>query len=141
MKKLLGLLLCCSAVLPAKAALFISNNTSCPVTIYLYAHDAVSPSLNANAITLAGFSAVAYNNVTSLNASPGWLYGYMATLTGPLTPGWDCFKFVIPSSGVSSGVGITCGSPSPQTYTNACGGQPVTVTWTDIGGNTLVNFN
>lgn len=142
MKKLLASLLLVSAAVSAKAAIFITNNTDCDVQFFLYAHDAVNSSLTSQMFTITALNSVAFNNVSSLNTSPGWFGGVSATTTGgPTVWGWDCCKFAIPASGVSAGVGVTCGSASPQTYTAACTGLPVTLSWVVVGANTYVSFD
>lgn len=142
MKKLLFTLFFSAAVVSAQAAIFINNNTDCDVLFFLYAHDASNPGLTSNTITISAHSSVAYNNVSSLNITPGWSSGVMATTTGGVTSwGWDCAKFEFPLSGASGGFGVNCGDGTHVVFANACLGNTVDATWTVAGSNTFVDFN
>lgn len=146
MKKVLALGLLCMAAVSSKAALFITNNTGCPISMSIRGHDFnynTQCELQSWEVTVAGNSSLAYNNVTSLNVTPGWYGGITAVTTGGTAVwGWDAVKFYATSGGVFGGqVGSACSPVSSITFPNACGGNTVVATWTTIGGNTFVDFN
>lgn len=146
MKKVLALGLLCMAAVSSKAALFITNNTLCPINMSIRGHDinnATQCGLQSWEVTAASGSSLAYNNVTSLNVTPGWQGGIIAVTTGGTAAwGWDNVKFYAASGGVFGGaLGSGCGPVYSIIFPSACGGSTVTATWTTIGGNTFVDFN
>lgn len=136
MKKLL--LLACGSLLAlsSRAALFITNNTACDIYILIQAHDVnhVTCAMQSNRFLVAAGSSMAFNNVTSLNTTPGWQNG-PAVVTGS---GWDSALF----GGASLGgnLGTNCGASTSITIPNGCGTSTVTATWTTLGGNTFIDF-
>lgn len=142
MKKVLALALLCTAAVSAKAALFITNNTNCPISMSIRGHDSAHPGqcgLQSVEVTAPANGALAYNNVTNLNTSPGWQGGIIAVASGS---GWDGIKFYALSGGAFGGwLGSGCGPVSTVTFPSACGGLTVTGTYTVIGSNTFIEFN
>ncbi|WP_118953233.1 hypothetical protein [Taibaiella helva] len=130
----------------AKAALFINNNTGCPLNITMFAFDPAHPGcwgLQSNLITLGPSSSVSYTTVATLNTTaPFWYGGAMASISGgPTTWGWNAAKTFFTGGGGGS-VGVaSCGVPASVTST-ACG-TSVTLTWTPLPGtnNILVEAN
>lgn len=146
MKKVLALGLLCMAAVSSKAALFITNNTACPINMSIRGHDANHTSectLQSFEVTVAAGGSLAYNNVAALNTSPGWQGGITAVTTGGTSVwGWDAIKFYSQTGGnFGGGLGSACSSPTSVTFPSACGGATVTGTWTTFGGNTFVDFN
>lgn len=145
MKKVLTLALLCMGALSSKAALFISNNTGCPVSMSIRAHDFNHGpcALQSVEVAVGSGASVAYNNVTSLNMVPGWQGPTTAVLTGGTTVwGWDAVKFYAVSGGAFGGhLGSGCGASTSLTFPSACGGSTVTATWTVVGANIFVDFN
>ncbi|WP_157977282.1 hypothetical protein [Taibaiella helva] len=136
MKKLFMIACCSLLVLSSRAALFITNNTACDVYIVLQAHDQNHGTclMQSNRFLVAAFGSQAFNNVTSLNTSPGWQNGPAVT-TGS---GWDSALF----GGVSIGgnLGPNCGGSTSITVPNGCGTTTVQADWYTIGGNTFIDF-
>ncbi len=129
---------CCSLLaLSSRAALFITNNTGCDVYVLIQAHDANHGTclMQSNRFLVAAGTSQAYNNVTSLNTSPGWQNG-PAVVAGS---GWDSALF----GGASLGgnLGPNCGGTTSITIVNGCGTSTVQADWTAIGANTLIDFN
>lgn len=138
MKKLLMIACCSLLAVSSRAALFITNNTGCDVYIVMHAHDQTHGTCNliSNRFPVYATSSQAYNNVTSMNAVPGWQNGPAVNIAA----GWDSADF----GGVSLGgiVGsATCGGSGSITIPNGCGTSPVQVDWYTIGGNTFIDFN
>lgn len=128
---------CCSLLaFSSRAALFITNNTSCDVYIVLQAHDQNhgTCSLQSNRFIVPAGTSQAFNNVTSLNVTPGWQSG-PAVITNS---GWDSALF----GGASMGgnLGPNCGGSTSFSITNGCGTATVPVDWTVVGSNTLITF-
>jgi hypothetical protein len=146
MKKVLVLALFCMAAVSSKAALFITNNTSCPISMSIRGHDQGHPGgcgLQSVEVLVPANSSTAYNNVTSLNSTPGWQGGAMAVTTGGTSVwGWDGVKFYATSGGTFGGwLGSGCGPSLSVTFPSACSGATVTGTWTTLGSNSFVEFN
>ncbi|WP_118976605.1 hypothetical protein [Taibaiella koreensis] len=146
MKKVVTMALLCMAAVSSKAALFITNNTACPISMSIRGHDANHTgqcTLQSVQVTVGAGGSLAYNNVASLNTSPGWQGGLMAVTTGgPTVWGWDAIKYFAVSGGVfGGGLGSGCSSPTSVTFPSACGGATVTGTWTTVGSNTFIDFN
>lgn len=145
--KVFAALLLIAASSQARAALFINNNTGCDLTMELYAHDFNHPTcvLHSNWFVIAANSSLAYNNVTTLNtAPPFWINGPAVLTGGTAAWGWDATKFYFSAAaGGGSGVIGATGSCVPNTSTiipGACGSN-VTVTWTPMGSNTIIDIN
>lgn len=144
MKKILILLLLSFCTAHVQAALFISNNTGCTVPVIVKAHDIAHPTcgLQSNTIMLPPGVVTVYQDVTSLNLSPGWMGSVMASISGgPSVWGWDAVAFTFPMLSSQVGPPSGCAAGYSFTYPNACSGNPVTVTWTAIGANSFVEFN
>jgi hypothetical protein len=145
MKKLIiFVFLAMIAAVKGNAALFINNNTSCRVIVEVFAHDANHGicGLRSGRIVLEAGASVAYNNVTSLNTTPGW-NGQTATIAGGTSVwGWDGAIFNGTGGGGIGNPG-SCFSTSTLTVPNACVPPAnVTATWGPLGtGNTLLEFN
>lgn len=128
----------------AKAALFINNNTSCPLNVTIFAFDPTHPGcwgLQSNLITLGANSSVSYNTVATLNTvAPMWYGGATAsTAGGPTTWGWNAAKCFFTGGGGGS-VGVSTCSVPPSVTTTACGNS-VTLSWQSFGNNILVEAN
>jgi len=141
---LIALLLSLPAI-GAKAALFITNNTNCSVTVTIYAHDQNHSvcGLESGRLQLAAGESAAFNNVATLNTTlPGWQNGQMATTAGGAAVwGWDG-AFVTNGSILWAQIGRT-GScfPIPVLVTpNACGTSSVTTAWQAVGGNAFLDI-
>jgi len=144
MKKILILLLCSLGTVGAKAALLLSNNTPCTIPVIIKAHDIahLTCGLQSNTFMLGPGVAAVFQDVTSLNVSPGWMGSALAsTAGGTAVWGWDAVAFTFPMLSSQVGPPTGCATGYFFTYANACSGNPVTVTWTAIGTNTLVEFN
>lgn len=137
MKKLLMIACCSLLALTSKAALFINNNTGCDIYIVMHAHDLTHSTCNllSNRFPVYANTSQAYNNVTSMNITPGWQNG-PAVITGS---GWDAADF----GGASLGgiLGVNCSGSTSITIPNGCGTLPVQATWVTIGGNTFIDFS
>lgn len=144
MKKIFVLLLLSLCTISVKAALFISNNTPCTIPIVVKAHDIahLTCGLQSNTIMISPGLAVAFQDVTSLNINPGWMGSAVAsTAGGSAVWGWDAVAFTFPMLSGQVGPPSGCATGYSFTYASACSGNPVTVTWTVIGPNVLVEFN
>lgn len=129
---------CCSLLaFSSRAALFITNNTGCDVYIVLQAHDQNHGTciLQSNRFIVPAGTSMAFNNVTSLNTSPGWQNG-LAVITNS---GWDSALFGSASS-MTGNLGPNCGGSTSFSFTNVCGAATVPVDWTVVGSNTLITF-
>ncbi|WP_118953223.1 hypothetical protein [Taibaiella helva] len=144
--KLLAGALLVTASSQARAALFITNNTDCDLTIELYAHDFnhATCMLHSNWFVVPANNSIAFNNVTTLNTgTPSWING-PAVLTGGTTAwGWDASKFYFTVSSISGVIGNTgsCVSNMSTTMPGGCNGNNVTVIWTNPGGNSVIDIN
>lgn len=130
----------------AKAALFISNNTACTFQGIIVAYDINTPGciMHTNPMTILPGAAYAYNNVSSMNASPGWGGGYMASTVGGTTAwGWRSFLFNFQGSSVGGTIGdLVCTTTNTVTVPNVClGSGNIIVTWNTYMGNTYIEFN
>ena len=129
----------------AQAALFINNNTNCTYEGYIVAYDINVPGcvMHTNPMIIPPISSFAYNNVSSLNVSPGWGGGYMATTAGGAGSwGWRSFLFNFQGSTVGGTVGdLTCTTTNMVTVPNVCQGSGnVVVTWLP-GANVVIDIN
>jgi hypothetical protein len=130
----------------AQAALYINNNTTCIFQGFVVAYDINTPGciMHTNPMTIASGTSYAYNNVSSMNVSPGWGGNYMASITGgPGTWGWRSFLFNFQGSTVGGTVGdLFCTTTATVTVPNVClGSGTVTVTWVLIGTNIFIDIN
>jgi hypothetical protein len=125
----------------AQPSMFVVNNTSCTVTITLYAHDMNNTSCTA--YTMNSFSIVGgggrrfFADVATANTTPGWTCSCSVAVA---SSGWDQCDVNFGSCATS--VGATCTSlPSSTTvYCCALGGS--TSSWSDDGfGNITVTIN
>ncbi len=149
MKKLFALLCLSGAAVSTHAALFVTNNTSCIISVQVYAHDANLP---ASCSYYTWFkvnpaSSDAYNNVTSLNGSgAGWRLtsvgpsGYTTMITAG--SGWDAATFDVgtaSSPSVIIGNPGTCGTGTYMAVSNPGGSCPTQqLTWMNLGGNNVL---
>jgi len=141
MKKLI---LAASLLVPgagAEAALFINNNTDCTVYVQVYAHDLNHGTcgLISGRVTVLPNSSAAFNNVTNLNTTPGWM-GQTAVTTGGTTVwGWDGAAF---NGSLGGLIGNTAACFSTDVLTvpdNGCvPSASVTATWTSINSTTAI---
>ncbi|WP_118976598.1 hypothetical protein [Taibaiella koreensis] len=146
MKKLFIALALLLSAAGAKAALFITNNTSCIMVVIINAHDANHGicGLASGRLQLAPGSSAAFNNVATLNTTaPGWQNSQTATTAGGTTVwGWDAA--IVTNGGIMwAQIGNT-GSCSPTASVitpNACNGNSVTAAWSVLGGNTFIDIN
>jgi hypothetical protein len=130
----------------ARAALYINNNTGCTYQAFVIGYDINVPgcTMHTNPMTIAPLASYAYNNVSSMNLSPGWGGNYMATTTGGSAAwGWRSFLFNFQGSTIGGTVGdLSCTTTATVTVPNVCAGfGTVTVTWTSFGGNVFVDIN
>lgn len=127
----------------AKAALFINNNTNCPVVVEIYAHDLNHGfcGLHSGRIYMPPMSSLSFNNVADLNASPGWQGQTAVTTGGPGVWGWDGAAFNGAGGGLIGNTS-TCFSTDNMTVPNGCiPVANVTAAWTVIGSNVLLEFS
>lgn len=146
MKRLLMIPLLALLSSGAQAALYVNNNTNCTYQYVIVAYDINTPGcvLHSNPVTIGPMSSDAYNNVTSLNVSPGWAANYTATTTGGAGAwGWRAFVFNFQGSSVGGTVGnALCTAATTVTLPNVCAGSgTVIVTWDTPGGNVFVEIN
>lgn len=144
MKTLLMAVLLLLPFTGARAALFINNNTNCPVVVEIYAHDLNHSTcvLHSGRIYMAANTAISFNNVASLNTAPGWQGQIAVTTGGTAVWGWDGAAF----NGAGGGlIGNTsaCFTTDNMTVPNGCiPVANVTATWTVIGpGTAILEFN
>lgn len=145
MKKLLFAVACLLATTGVKAALFISNNTSCNADLMLRAHDVNHPASCAyySLFTVSAGSSAAYNNVTSVNAptGPGWTLAGSTGFINMVTTGagWDGCYITLPGFTAAVGAPGACTQASSVTGSSpTCG--TITCTWTIIGGNVFLDI-
>ena len=142
MRKLTMMLLLSIATFSAKAALFINNSSSCPVTLVIYAHDAndLSPcAYYSTRIDVPAGSSLAYNNVTTLNAPVGWhQWGVGAITTVLPSSGFDAVQIWSsdPTGPHTIGNPGTCATGT--TYNAATASCPFTASWTPLGGSNIL---
>jgi hypothetical protein len=144
--KLFIAVLLVAAATQAKAALFINNNTNCDLKMELYAHDLNHGicGLQSNWFLMGANSSVAYNNVATINTtSPFWVNGPAVLTGGTSVWGWDATKFYFTVTSFSGVVGASgsCIPSGTTTIPGACAGTNVTVTWTTLGSNTIIDID
>lgn len=143
MKKLLIAAACLLATTASKAALFITNNTGCSADLMLRAHDANNPGTCAyySLFTIGATSSLAYNNVTSLNTTPGWTLVGTTGFTNMVTTGsaWDGCYVTFPGFTAGVGAPLACTQASSVTGSSTTCGT-ITVTWTIIGSNVFLDI-
>lgn len=138
MKTILFLPLLFLVAIQSRAALYINNATYCVNTVVVYAFDVNNGTcmLRSEVITLQPQTAIAYNNVTSLNVAPGWQGGVIAVTTGPW--GWNGAEINGSPSWSVGGTG-SCFATSTLTMPTLCG-DAMQATWTMIGSNTFLEL-
>lgn len=145
MKKLiLFVFIAMIAAFKGNAALFITNNTGCDVTLILYGHDVNNPGPCAcytTRLPVAGGTSFAYNNVTSANTL-GWYQfgpsGGAVTMVN-ISSGWDGVGVLF--GGFMANIGNPGSCASTTSYTATSGGCTITATWTVVGSNVFVDIN
>jgi hypothetical protein len=125
----------------AGPSMFVVNNTSCSVTITLYAHDMNNTSCAAwtmNTFIVAGGGAHRYfADVATANTSPAWTCSCSVTVA---SSGWD--QCDIDFGTCTTSVGATCTSLPTSTVVYCCALGGSTSTWSDDGfGNITVTIN
>ncbi|WP_118953228.1 hypothetical protein [Taibaiella helva] len=147
MRKLfIALLLSLSAV-GAKAALFITNNTSCIMVVVIRAHDLNHGicGLESGRLQVDPGTSAAFNNVATINTTnPFWINGQTATTSGGTAVwGWDAATVVSLGGTMWAEIGNpgSCFPTASVTTPNACGTNSVTADWTVMGSNTFIDIN
>lgn len=147
MRKLTMMLLLCIAAFSAKAALFINNSSPCPVVLVFYAHDANNTGLcsyYSTRLEVPAGAALAYNNITNLNAPVlGWHQMGVGSVTAVLpSSGFDAVQIWSTDPNGPQTIGNP-GSCATSTFYNAAAAScPFTANWTPIGGgNVLLDIN
>lgn len=138
MKTLLLLPLLFLMAIQSRAALYINNATYCVNQVVIYAFDPNNATcmLQSQVITLQPQTAIAFNNVTSLNVTPGWQGAVIAVTTGA----WGWNGAVINGSPAWSVGGTgSCFTTSTLTMPTLCG-DPMQATWMMVGTNTFLEL-
>lgn len=147
MRKLTMMLLLSIATFSAKAALFINNSSSCPVTLVIYGHDANNTSAcayYATRLTVPAGAALAYNNVTSLNAPVlGWHQSGVGAVTAVLpSSGFDAVQIWSTDPTGPHTIGNPGSCATGTNYNATAASCPFTASWTQLGGgNILLDIN
>ncbi|WP_162903379.1 hypothetical protein [Taibaiella koreensis] len=146
MKTLLIALLLSLSAIGAKAALFITNNTSCIMIVMIYAHDQNHGTcgLESGRLQINPGGSAAFNNVATINTTnPFWQNGQTATTAGGTTVwGWDAA--IVNNGGpmwAQIGNPGSCFPTASVATLNACGTNTVTADWMVMGGNTFIDIN
>lgn len=145
MKKVLTVLLLSIATFSAKAALFINNNSLCPVVLVFYAHDinnAGSCSYYSTRLNVPAGTSVAYNNVTNIN-SPGlgWYQPGVGSATLVTTgSGWDAVLIYSTDPAGPQTIGNPGTCATGISYNASSAPCPFNASWLNFAGNTFIDI-